>query len=58
MLQRILHIPKEEMDIQLDATDAVAAAYCHFIQMGKPKSERKFTSWKDFATKNADKVRK
>lgn len=51
MLQRMLHIPKEDMDIQLDATDALAAAYCHFIQMGKPTVEHKFSSWKDFAAK-------
>lgn len=58
MLQRILHIPPEEMDIQLDATDAVAAAYCHFIQTGRPQTQAKYTSWKDFAIKNAEKVRK
>ncbi len=56
MLQRMLHIPKEDMDIQLDATDALGAAYCHFIQMGKPEVEHKFSSWKDFVKKNSDKV--
>lgn len=58
MLQRMLKIPKEDMDIQMDATDALGAAYCHFIQMGKPKTEHKFNSWKDFVQKNADKVHK
>ena len=56
MLQRMLHISKEDMDVQLDATDALGAAYCHFIQMGKPEVEHKFKSWKDFVSKNADKV--
>ena len=56
MLQRMLHISKENMDVQLDATDALGAAYCHFIQMGKPEVEHKFSSWKDFVNKNADKV--
>ena len=56
MLQRMLHISKEDMDVQLDATDALGAAYCHFIQMGKPEVEHKFKSWKDFISKNADKV--
>ena len=56
MLQRMLHIAKEDMDVQLDATDALGAAYCHFIQMGKPEVEHKFSSWKDFINKNADKV--
>ena len=58
MLQRILNIPKEEMDVQFDATDALGAAYCHFIQMGKPQVEKHYGSWKDFITKNEDKVHK
>ena len=56
MLQRMLHIAKEDMDVQLDATDALGAAYCHFIQMGKPEVEHKFSSWKDFVNKNSNKV--
>lgn len=51
LLQRILKIPKEEMDVQFDATDALAAAYCHFIQMSRPTVEHKFSSWKDYAIK-------
>jgi len=58
MLQKMLHISKEEMDIQMDATDALGAAYCHFLQMGKPETEKKYGSWKDFAVKNADKIHK
>ena len=56
MLQRILKIKAEDMDIQRDATDALGAAYCHFIQMGKPEVEHRFSSWKDFVSKNACKV--
>ena len=52
MLQRILKIPQKDMEVQLDATDALAAAYCHFIQMGRPTVEHKYSSWKDFAAKN------
>ncbi|MBQ0046338.1 MAG: crossover junction endodeoxyribonuclease RuvC [Prevotellaceae bacterium] len=58
MLQKMLKISKEDMDVQMDATDALGAAYCHFIQMGKPEVEHKFSSWKDFAQKNADKIHK
>ena len=58
MLQRMLKIPKEDMDVQLDATDALGAAYCHFVQMGRPEVEHKFSSWKDFVQKNADKIHK
>ena len=42
MLQRMLHFPKEEMPVFLDATDGLAAAYCHFLQMGRPAAEKGF----------------
>lgn len=58
MLQRMLKISKEDMDVQFDATDALGAAYCHFIQMGKPEVEHKFSSWKDFVQKNSNKIHK
>ncbi len=40
MLQRMLHFPKEEMPTFMDATDGLAAAYCHFLQMGRPAMEK------------------
>lgn len=55
MMQRLLHIPQEEMDIQLDATDALAAAYCHFVQMGTPTVEHHYSSWKDYVNKTQGK---
>ncbi|MCM1313326.1 MAG: crossover junction endodeoxyribonuclease RuvC [Bacteroides sp.] len=58
MLKRMLKIPEELMSGQMDATDALGAAYCHFIQMGRPVAEHSFSSWKDFINKNADKVHK
>ena len=57
MLQRVLNISDEIMDLQLDATDALAAAYCHFVQMGCPAAASSNTSWKDFVKKNASRVR-
>ena len=57
MLQRVLNISDEIMDLQLDATDALAAAYCHFVQMGRPAAASSNTSWKDFVKKNASRVR-
>jgi crossover junction endodeoxyribonuclease RuvC len=57
MLQRVLNISDEIMDRQLDATDALAAAYCHFVQMGRPAAASSNTSWKDFVKKNASRVR-
>ena len=58
MLQRLLKIPNEEMGKFMDATDALAAAYCHFLQMGRPESEVKYRGWKDFVNKNQSKVSK
>ncbi|MCL2597559.1 MAG: crossover junction endodeoxyribonuclease RuvC [Paludibacter sp.] len=57
MLRRFLNIPQEQMLPQLDATDGLAAAYCHFLQMGKPSAEKQYHSWKDYINKNPDKVK-
>jgi crossover junction endodeoxyribonuclease RuvC len=54
MLRRMLHLDKEEVGRFLDATDALAAAYCHFLQMGRPETDKKYSSWKDFVNKNKD----
>ena len=56
MLQRLLKIPQEEMGKFMDATDALAAAYCHYLQMGRPESDVKYRGWKDFVNKNREKV--
>ena len=56
MLQRMLKIPESDMVPFMDATDALGAAYCHFIQMGKPTTEDSFSSWKDFLSKNKNRI--
>lgn len=56
MLRRMMHLDKEEMGKFLDATDALAAAYCHFLQMERPMSDKKYSSWKDFVSKNKDRM--
>ena len=58
MLQKILRIPDDRMLHQLDASDGLAAALCHFYQSGIAKSEKKYSDWKDFANKNRNKVRR
>jgi len=58
MLRRILKIPVEDMLPQLDASDGLAAAYCHFLQAGRPVSDNAYSGWKDFIAKNEDKVKK
>ena len=42
----------------MDATDGLAAAYCHFLQMGRPTVEKGYHGWKDSIAKNPDKVKK
>ncbi len=58
MLCRLLHLDQHEMPSFLDATDALGAAYCHFMQSGRPESDVHFKGWKDFVSKNQDRVRK
>ncbi len=56
MLQRMLNLDVNEMPKFMDATDALGAAYCHFLQMGRPESQVSFKSWKDFVNKNQSRV--
>jgi crossover junction endodeoxyribonuclease RuvC len=41
----------------LDATDGLAAALCHFYQSSAPINEKSYNSWKDFINKNPGMVR-
>lgn len=56
MLRRLLSIAPDQLPKKLDATDALAAAMCHFYESGKPKVA-KATSWADFVNKHPDKVK-
>ena len=58
MLQHILHISNENMLPQLDATDGLAVAFCHYLQTNRPTVQKSYTGWKDFMAKNPDKIRK
>ncbi len=49
MLKRILHLSEGEMGMKMDATDALAAAYCHYLQMGLPQGTGSHKTWKDLA---------
>jgi len=58
MLCKILKIPKSELPKELDATDGLAAAYCHYLQTSNIiNPEKKYKNWKDFINKNADRVK-
>lgn len=58
MLRRILKIGDDVMPPELDATDALGAAICHFYESTKPLPTGRGASWKDFIAKNPDRVRR
>lgn len=57
MLRRMLNIPKESLLPQLDATDALAAALCHYYESQKPVKTKSYSGWKDFIAKNPGRVK-
>lgn len=57
MLRRILKIEREQLLPELDATDALAAALCHFYETSKPAVASGPKSWKEFIAKNPDRVK-
>ncbi|MBQ6079452.1 MAG: crossover junction endodeoxyribonuclease RuvC [Muribaculaceae bacterium] len=57
MLQRILGIDEEKMPDLLDATDALAAALCHFYERQKPFTGKGTKSWKAFIAQHPDRVK-
>ena len=58
MLQRILKIEEQDMPKSMDATDALGAAYCHFLQITSPAASmgKSYSGWKDFVNKNKDRL--
>lgn len=59
MLQKLLHLRDDQMPHFMDATDALAAAYCHFLQINRPETDAKhYGSWKDFVQKNKTRITK
>ena len=55
LLQKILLI--EQLPDNLDATDGVAVAMCHFYQSSTIKIKGEFKNWKDFVQKNPDRIK-
>lgn len=58
MLQRLLKFDEDAMVKFMDATDALGAAYCHYMQMNRPESQVHYRGWKDFIVKNQERVKK
>jgi crossover junction endodeoxyribonuclease RuvC len=54
-LEKMLNI--KNIPTQLDATDGLAAAVCHYHQSQNIISEKSFKSWKDFINKNPNRVK-
>ncbi len=45
------------MPSDLDATDALGAAVCHYLQMKNPVSEKGAKNWEEFVKKNPGRVK-
>lgn len=57
MLRRELNIARENLLPQLDATDALAAALCHYYESRKPAVAKGAGSWKAFIAAHPDRVK-
>tara|TARA_B100000029_G_scaffold426676_1_gene435702 strand:+ start:740 stop:1291 length:552 start_codon:yes stop_codon:yes gene_type:complete len=54
MLQNLLNI--KDLPKNLDATDGLAAAVCHFYNQDKSTGDKKYSSWSNYINKNKDKL--
>ena len=54
MLQQLLKI--KTLPKNLDATDGLAAAVCHYYNGGKTNNKKKFSDWGAYVTQNPDKI--
>lgn len=55
MLQSLLGI--KDLPKNLDSTDGLAAAVCHFFNAAKGGDQKKYTGWKAFVSQNPGKVK-
>jgi crossover junction endodeoxyribonuclease RuvC len=42
---------------ELDATDGLAAAVCHYLQERNPAKGKSYNSWEEFIRKNPDRIK-
>ena len=54
MIKSLLKL--DELPKDLDATDGLAAAVCHFFQSGVSSEKSGYSGWAAFAAKNSDRV--
>ena len=55
MLQSLLRF--KDLHKNLDSTDGLAAAVCHFFNAAKGGDQKKYTGWKAFVSQNPGKVK-
>lgn len=55
MLQSLLKL--KTLPKNLDATDGLAAAVCHFYNSGRPEIGKSYTGWEAFVKQNPKKIR-
>lgn len=56
MLRRILGMERSALPAELDASDALAAALCHFYESSRPQRSGAPKSWKEFIARNPGKI--
>ena len=61
MMLRILRLKNilaiKELPTQLDATDGLAAALCHYYQKIQTGTSNSYKDWSDFIRKNPDRLK-
>ena len=55
MLQNVLEL--KELPKNLDATDGLAAAVCHYYNSGKPNISKNYSGWESFIRQNEGRVK-
>ena len=56
MLQTLLSL--KTLPKNLDATDGLAAAVCHFFNAGKPDAGKSYSNWASFVKQHEERVKK
>ena len=54
MLQSLLSL--KTLPKNLDSTDGLAAAVCHYYNMGRPQAAKSYTGWSAFVKQNQNKI--
>ena len=55
MLQQLLHL--KELPKNLDSTDGLATAVCHFFNSDKINTEKKYSGWNSFVKQNNERIK-